>query len=239
MSDITVNAWVNDYVYRLFQDRGFRANEEITDLVEDQWSNWKRLMVKSGLNADQAMADDVAFEFSTKRVMGGANRIYEHFADFVLGKPAIVTTVHERETDKYKPRQVACNYCDGRGVVMVPMERYRDDELRRDLRAFKCACEASAPYAGITPATEEMLAWAKKELGIQRQRLYEWSRQFGLDESNPAEFKRQWCAMFRKPEPKKTPKEELKRFEATIKPAPVKAPELVAVGFDIDQEWSY
>lgn len=192
---ITVNDWVKPYVESLFKRRGYNPEkEEVFDIVEEQWTDWKRLVVQSGLNSDKNLADDVAYEFSTKRVVGGAGRIFEHFADFVLGKPK---QVREFIEDKYRVKSnVKCQNCDGRGVVIVPITQTVDGEDRTSNRAFKCECEASVAYSSLQMASPQMLEWAKRKIGEDNQRLYEWSRINGLDESNPAEYRSRWAGLF-------------------------------------------
>lgn len=41
-----------------------------------------------------------------------------------------------------------------------------------------------------------MLEWAKRKIGEDNQRLYEWSRINGLDESKPAEYRSRWAGIF-------------------------------------------
>jgi len=192
---VTVNDWVKPYVESLFKKRGYSPEkEEVFDVVEEQWTDWKRLLVQSGLNSDKNLADDVAYEFATKRVIGGAARIFEHFADFVLGKPK---QVRESIEDKYRVKSnVKCQRCDGRGVVIVPITQTIDGEDRTSQRAFKCECEASMAYASLQMATPEMLDYAKRKNGEENQRLYEWSRANGLDESNPPEYRSRWAGLF-------------------------------------------
>ena len=193
---IYVNGWVKDYVNALFKSRGYDPEkEEVFETIENQWENWKRLMVQSGLNADKGVAEDVAYEFSTKRVMGGASRIFEHFADYVLSKPK---KVREFEAAKYTVREnVQCDICEGRGVVMIPVTCTAKDGIERtEKRGYKCECEASIPYSSITMASPDMLDLACKEVRLRDQELSAWSAANGLDESDPAEYRRQWARMF-------------------------------------------
>lgn len=192
---IQVNGWAQDYVNLLFKNRGFDPEkEEVFEVIETQWENWKRLLVQSGLNADKSLADDVAYEFSTKRVIGGAPRIFEHFADFVLGKPK---QVREFEAAKYTVREnVRCDFCDGRGVVMIPMTRERDGITQTHDKAFKCECEASMPYSSLILASAEMLEFARRSIKARNRELSTWAEANGLDESRPAEFRRRWAKMF-------------------------------------------
>ena len=193
---IHVNGWVKDYVNSLFKSRGYDPEkEEVFDVIENQWDNWKRLMVQSGLNADKGVAEDVAYEFSTKRVMGGASRIFEHFADYVLSKPK---KVREFESAKYVIREnVRCDICEGRGVVMIPVKEITRAGLERtEERGYKCECEAAIPYSSIPAASPEMLGFACREVRRRDQELAGWSAANGLDESDPVEYRRQWAQLF-------------------------------------------
>lgn len=177
MSHIVVNSFVRSYVEQIFVNKGYDPvlDEEVSKTFEAQWDHWKRFMVQSGLNADELLADDVAYEFATKRLVGGAARIFEHFAEFYKNRPKAVAA-REFETQKCYESET-CQYCDGIGCVSVPVE-YKGQTSNR---SCACVCNNALKYAGVPVATGEMLRYVLQK---QRQRevdLRMWCEARGLD----------------------------------------------------------
>lgn len=123
MSDIQVNSWVNEYVRGIFIIRGYDPSEEDTNKVfELQYDNWKRLMVKSGLNKDETLANEVAFEFSCKRLTGNVGKVFEQFAEFVNSRPrAVIANEVAHQHDFKQAGLEACDVCESFGMVSIPM----------------------------------------------------------------------------------------------------------------------
>ena len=171
MADIKVETWVATYVQQLFIQRGYdpNADDAAAAVFDAQWDNWKRLIVKTGLNNDRGMADDVAFEFSSKRVVGGAARIYETFADFVCGRPQPVREFQEARDHSKED----CDTCGNIGVIMV--------ETARGQHAYGCRCMNAIKYAGIPKATPDQLAQAWREQREEADRLRTWAMDRGMD----------------------------------------------------------
>ena len=123
MSDIQVNSWVGEYVRGIFINRGYDPSDVETEkLIDVQYDNWKRLMVKSGMNKDESLAHEVAFEFSCKRLTGGVGKVFEQFAEFVNARPrAVVANEVAHQHDLKQAGLEACDVCEGFGVVSIPM----------------------------------------------------------------------------------------------------------------------
>lgn len=191
MSDARDSAWAMEYIKALFWARGYDPEtDDNAKVIESQWPNWKRLLVQTGLMRDQVTAEDVAYEFSKVIVRGSAARIFEHFADFVQKRPQ---PVREFEAAKYSLKSnVGCEFCDGRGVVMIPVSFTRRNQEVHDRRAYRCTCEAAGPYVSLIQASDEMLKFARCELGQRREQLCQWSKAYGLNEDNPEEYRRGW-----------------------------------------------
>ncbi|CAB5207056.1 hypothetical protein UFOVP184_20 [uncultured Caudovirales phage] len=171
MSEVTVNDWVAEYVTQLFVNRGYdpSADEAAENIVATQWPNWKRLIVKTGLNSDRQLAEDVAFEFASKRVQGGAARIYEFFADYVSGRPQPIREYQEE-------RNLAgedCDTCGNLGVIMA--------ETSRGQCAFGCRCMNAMKYAGIPKASDDQLRSAWQDRRREADRLRSWALERGIE----------------------------------------------------------
>jgi hypothetical protein len=177
MSNIVVNSFVRGYVEQIFINKGYDPvlDEEISKTFEAQWDHWKRFMVQAGLNADEHFAENVAYEFATKRLVGGAARIFEHFADFVRNRPKAVAQ-HEIANQKgYESEE--CQYCDGIGCVSVPVE-YKEQTSNR---SFACVCNNALKYAGVQVANSEMLRYVLQKQRQREQHLLMWCEARGLD----------------------------------------------------------
>jgi hypothetical protein len=171
MADVTVNDWVNDYVTTIFLNRGFDPvdDKSVAALIDSQWDNWKRLMVKSGLNADRTLADDTAFEFASKRVTGGAAGIFPAFSALATGLPTPeIVPESNRAYDKED-----CDTCGNVGVIMVATARGQV--------SFGCKCMNAIKYAGIPKATPDQLAQAWREQREEADRLRTWAMDRGMD----------------------------------------------------------
>ena len=177
MSHIVVNSFVRSFVEQIFINKGYDPvlDEEVSKTFEAQWDHWKRFMVQAGLNADEHFAENVAYEFATKRLVGGAARIFEHFADFVRNRPKAVAE-HEIANQKgYESEE--CQYCDGIGCVSVPVE-YKGQTSNR---SFACVCNNALKYAGIQVASSEMLRYVLQKQRQREEDLRMWCEARGLD----------------------------------------------------------
>lgn len=175
--NIVVNSFVRHYVEQVFINKGYDPvlDEEVSKTFEAQWDHWKRFMVQSGLNADERLADDVAYEFATKRLVGGAARIFEHFAEFHRNRPKAVA---EREFAVQKVYESeSCQYCDGFGCVSVPVE-FKGKTSRR---SHACVCSNALKYAGVPVATSDMLRYVLREQRQREEHLRMWCEARGLD----------------------------------------------------------
>lgn len=185
MQEVTVNGWVREYVFQLFVNRGYQQDDDETlAIVDAQWQNWKRLMVKHGLNADQGLAEEIAFEFGCKMVKGGAGRIFEHFAEFVAGRPR---PVREKEFQVQRPAGVYCPDCEDRGYIGVPMIAKSGQKVDR---THRCHCLAGVKYAAFPEATPEMLDRVLQEREAENRRLGQWCLDRGIPVGPDAEFRR-------------------------------------------------
>lgn len=175
--NIVVNSFVRGFVEQVFINKGYDPvlDEEVSKTFEAQWDHWKRFMVQSGLNADERLADDVAYEFATKRLVGGAARIFEHFAEFHRNRPKAVA---EREFAVQKVYESeSCQYCDGLGCVSVPVE-YKG---KTSNRSHACVCGNALKYAGVPVATGEMLRYVLRQQRQREENLRAWCEARGLD----------------------------------------------------------
>lgn len=171
MSAITVNDWVNDYVTLIFMNRGFdpSSDKAVTALIDSQWDNWKRLMVKSGLNSDRVLADNTAFDFASKRVTGGAAGIFPAFSALVTGLP---TPEDTPITNRYYDKE-DCDICGNAGVVMVATNRGKC--------AFGCQCMNAIKYAGTPKASDAQLDQSLRERRMELDRLRTWAFDRGIE----------------------------------------------------------
>ena len=161
MSDFEIkpDPWVGPYVNRLFTTRGVSV-EEASEMIGLQWDNWKRLLAETGLMQSQKAANEVAYAFSQTRVVGGAGRIFEHFAAFVKQGTSAVREFHEERSAI--PAGYSCDACEGMGVVMVPMENMKTGEIND--KAFSCTCDVGrVKFGGVPAALPEMLEFARRK----------------------------------------------------------------------------
>lgn len=177
--------WANPFVQGLFSQRGFNPlSEEISGLIEGQWSNWKRLLIDSGLAHDRETAEQIAYKFASHKVIGGAGRIFENFAEFLNSKPK---AVREFEESRYlAPVDSGCEICEGEGVVMAPVV---NREGRQKNAAFGCSCQLGRTrYGGIPAATPEILEWKQGKNRAEREKDREYQKGLGLDPDKPVGF---------------------------------------------------
>ena len=120
---IQVNSWVYDYIEQLFVNRGYDpGDEEVEKVINAQQDNWNRFMVQKGLNKDEVLARDVAYEFSQKKLVTGAAKIFEQFAEFVASRPrAISDNETKNQNDLQHEGFEKCEVCEGKGAVSVPV----------------------------------------------------------------------------------------------------------------------
>lgn len=177
--------WANPFVQGLFSQRGFNPlSEEISGLIEGQWSNWKRLLIDSGLAHDRETAEQIAYKFASRKVIGGAGRIFENFADFVNSKPR---EVREFEESRFsQPVESGCEICEGTGTVRYPVSK-RDG--RTEFCRFGCTCLLGRTrFGGIPAATPEVMAWARHQNGIELTKAREYLKSLGFDPDKPPTF---------------------------------------------------
>ena len=175
--EIVVNLFVRHYVEQIFVNKGYDPvlDEEVAKTFEAQWDHWKRFMVQSGLNADELLAENVAYEFATKRLVGGSARIFEHFAEFVKNRPKAVAD-HEFATQKgYESEE--CQYCEGIGAVVLPVVH---KDVTSD-RAFACVCNNALKFSGVPTANSVALRYVLRRQREQEERLRMWCEARGLD----------------------------------------------------------
>ena len=185
MSEITVNGWVRQFIFQLFINRGYSPDDEaVQPLLDSQWDHWKRLMVKSGLNADQLLAEEIAFEFNCKAFKGGAGRIFEHFAEFIAGRPK---PVREKEYVQHITG-IFCQDCEDRGYVGVPMVSVKTGISTEKIH--RCHCLNGVKYAAFPMATPQILDDVARYREQESKRLNQWLIDRGIPVGPDAEFRK-------------------------------------------------
>lgn len=201
MARIEVREWVGGFIESLYEFRGWRIeSDEVASLLDRQGESWRRLMVQSGLNADQVRAEEVAFEFGKVKVIGGAGRLFESFASFLRQNPKL----GERAVNSPSALPPAfCEDCDNRGYLDVPMISMKTKE--RYTRAHKCSCLHGVKYAGLPAAMPEMIEEVWRLRGQETSRLGIWLKERNIPVGPDDEFRlafREWVdgqgSMFRK-----------------------------------------
>lgn len=169
--------WTLGYVKRLFSQRGYNATEDaVIELIEGQWHNWKRLLLETGLCHDRQTAEDTAFKFSTHKVIGGAGRIFENFAEYVQGKPK---PVREFEESRFSSDSQGCELCEGQGVIMAEVVN-REGRIKN--AAFGCSCDRGRTiYGGIPQAAPEILDWRRSQVRTEKTLAMEYLKKVGCD----------------------------------------------------------
>jgi hypothetical protein len=196
--EIKTEPWVRGWVQSLFSQRGIPLDDS-QEIIGLQWENWKRLLFENGLIQNQRLASQVAYSFSTHRVIGGAGRIFEHFAAFIAEKPA---ELREEAEARYEiPDGHKCRICDNLGVVMVPVVRHKDGEIRRTKKAFACTCEIGKNrYSGLIMINSEIADARLAEEKIEFRNACDWLESRGLPRKPTfAEF---WQNLLKRDQPK-------------------------------------
>lgn len=197
MAEIKVNNWCGEYVRQLFINRGYDpvGDEKVADLIANQWEHWKRLLVKSGLNADRGLADEVAFGFAIKVVKGGPGRLLEAFAEFVLGRPQ---EVREAEQKQASEDHEDCEICERLGLVRFERVWVNSDGVEQvSGRSYRCRCRNSKKYPALPIATPQMLQEAINTVRRERDSAYNWCRINLIDPDATAEERaKQWRRWF-------------------------------------------
>lgn len=188
-----VPEWTLGYVKRLFSQRGYNATEDaIIELIEGQWHNWKRLLLETGLCHDRQTAEDTAFKFSTHKVIGGAGRIFENFADYLQSKPQPV-----RELEENRTSVAGCELCENTGVIMAEVVN-REGRIKN--AAFGCHCEKGRTcFAGITQATAGVIENRKWQIANQNQNDRDYLQGLGFDPDKPLRFRDLFRSITKKP----------------------------------------
>jgi len=120
-NNIRLNPWVTPYIEQILLNRGYDVESaDNRPIFEAQRPYWSRLMVSSGLNADENMATEVAVEFAYKKLTGGFAKVFEQFAEFVKSKPRPIA-----DSDFAKGLMACesfeeCDICLGKGVEIIP-----------------------------------------------------------------------------------------------------------------------
>ncbi len=183
---IDVKEWVRDYVLSLYKSKGYDpANVAVAKIIEDSRNDWRRFMVKSGLNADQFLADEVAFEFRCKKLIGGAGHLFENFADFVNSRPRAVREVEFQQ----QTTQVECDICCGKGYEYVEGVS-RTGEVKET--PFRCTCFHGTKYASLNPMTPAMQNWVLQNRQAQSMTAERWCRDRGIETSSRSKFFPTW-----------------------------------------------
>ncbi|CAB5237964.1 hypothetical protein UFOVP142_48 [uncultured Caudovirales phage] len=187
---IQVNDWVVEYVVNLFLAKGYNMqSEEMQGLLTLQINDWKRFMVKSGLNADSFLADEVAFEFRCKKIEGGAGRLFEQFASFVNSRPK---TLREKEySDQVQSQSQTCDVCGAKGWLDVNHVR-RDGEIRRVTR--RCVCLSGMKYASLQQASPDEIRSAFEDDRRELWKVEQWLRERDIDTTTRESFQKTWRA---------------------------------------------
>jgi hypothetical protein len=183
---IQVNGWVIGYIEQLYLQRGF----EIDALMELAWfplqlENWKRLLVKTGLNADELMAIDVAFEFSAVTCYK-PERLYEEFAAHMSKRPRAVREHQESKASDslgWRP----CGTCGGIGAIIAPIHQTKDGVTRAGTSTFRCDCPNSIRYSSIPMASPDMMQWSREQERLQDRRTANWYADLGGDVTRDSE----------------------------------------------------
>lgn len=183
---ITVNDWVIDYIDKIYERRGFNMAEiTSTTWFELQVEGWKRLVVKTGINSDKNMADDIAFEFAAIACYK-PERVYEEFAEFVSKRPRSVRVHQEQkhmDSLKWKP----CGICGGLGVLIVPVTCTKGGKTTSMTSTFRCECINSLKYLGVEQASPEMMTWGRQQERIADEKHANWIKLQGGDITRDSE----------------------------------------------------
>ena len=121
-NNIQLSPWVAEYIRELLLNRGYDCGSaENRPIFDSQWNNWSRLMVSSGLNADEHMATEVAVEFAFKKLTGGFAKVFEQFAEFMRSRPKAITDSDFAKGVISCKTFVECDICLGGGAESIPV----------------------------------------------------------------------------------------------------------------------
>jgi len=185
---ITVNDWVIDYIDKIYERRGF----DMAEITSSSWfalqvEGWKRLVVKTGINSDKNMADDIAFEFAAIACYK-PERVYEEFAEFVAKRPRSIR-VHQEQKHMDSLEWKPCGICGGLGVLIVPVTCTKNNQVTERTSTYRCECTNSLKYLGIDQASPEMIFWGRQQERIADEKHAEWIKLLGGDITRDSEKK--------------------------------------------------
>lgn len=172
---VDVIDWTSAFVSELFLNRGYNPEDNrYASIIGSQASNWRRLLAENGILLDDDAASDAAYEFSNVAIKGGAGRIYEAFSDYLKSRPKPAA----QPVPVSPTRQVHCSYCGGSGAATVDIvNRYGTPAVA----VFRCVCEAAIKYAGIPPATREILDASRDRQKADREQSKRYFAKLGVD----------------------------------------------------------
>jgi hypothetical protein len=159
------------FVKELFVSLGFES--QAGEVIAAQSESWHWLFENNNLTDYMDLAVQYRNLFGLQKV-SDPYKVVALFAKFIKDNPTVAALYFE---DRLK--YIECDYCEGHGVVMIPM--IGRDNVERS-KAFRCTCtKGKIQYAGLPEPTEEMLKWRLFENRRELQKAREYLQGLGLD----------------------------------------------------------
>lgn len=161
-----------NFLLEIFSFYGF-ANS-FDEVMGSQSIKWREFLGASGCVEHPELAKRYRDKLYEQKC-SDPHRMYQLFVAVVQANKSI----HLEYFGSLEVRH-DCEYCEGRGVVVVPMQNDKKGEIND--KSFRCVCDIGRiRYGGVPEATSEMLQWRRSENFRENDRAREYIKTLGLD----------------------------------------------------------
>jgi hypothetical protein len=158
-------------IQEVFAFFGFEAEYEA--VANAQLDSWYWFFERNNFTDFPALFEQYRNLFYSQKVTD-PYKLMIMFGRFIKENPTVASVFFE---DRLK--YVECDYCEGHGVVMIPV--IGRDHIERP-KAFRCCCaKGKIQFAGIPEPTEEMMEWRIRENRRENQKARVYLQGLGLD----------------------------------------------------------
>lgn len=173
------------FAHEIFVFFGFETQfkQAMNELLEP----WTEFMTSHGLYDHPELARQYRDFLYTRKVKTPFD-IIPAFEEVIRSHPHIRKDYLEQLNNRYE----RCDFCEGHGIVMIPMVNRGGEE---NMRAFYCDCtKGKTLYGGIPAATGEMLRWRLQENRRELEKSRQYAQRLGLD-ADRCTFADMWAAL--------------------------------------------
>lgn len=160
------------YLLEMFTFYGFA--KDFDEVMDAQAVKWREFLGASGCIEHPELARKYRDKMYEQKC-SDPHRMYQLFV-------AVVQANKSLHVEYFSSLEILsdCDYCEGLGVISVPMQNDKKGEIRD--KTFRCMCDSGrVRFGGVPEATSDMLRWLREENCRENDRSREYLKSLGLD----------------------------------------------------------